>query len=76
MRQVVLDEMRLRVECGLRDTEALGKGRLGPEDLAEVRGTRGRNLPAGTILQGVDHPSSEVRPGVAGQGEVIDVLGP
>ena len=40
-----------------------------------LRGPLGGHLPAGAVLQGVDHAASEVRAGVAGQGEVVDVLG-
>ena len=75
MRDVVLDEVRLRAERGLGDAEALRQRRLGSEDLPEVRGPLGRHLPAGAVLQGVDHAASEVRAGVPGQGEVVDVRG-
>ena len=75
VREVVLDEVRLRAERGLGDAEALRQRGLGSEDLPEVRGPLGGHLPAGSILQGVEHAASEVRARVAGQGEVVDVLG-
>src|SRR4029453_12176313 len=75
VRDVVLDEVRLCAKRGLRDAEALRQRRLGSEDLPEVRGTLGRHLPAGAVLQGVDHAASEVRAGVPRQGEEVDVRG-
>ena len=71
---MVLDEVRLRVECGLGNAEALRQRRLGSEDLPQVRSSSSRHLPAGAVLQGVDHTKSEVRARVPRQGEVVDVL--
>jgi hypothetical protein len=48
---------------------------LARRDLPEVGGPLGRHLPSRSVLEGVENAASEVRAGIAGQGEMVDVRG-
>ena len=73
MRQVVFHEVRLRLERVVGHAEPLGQGALGPQDLPQVARSLRRDLPPGTILQGVSDPLAEVRERIPGQRDVVDV---